>query len=281
MAKIFLNYRRSDTAGHAGRIAIALREHFGEDQVFQDIETIAPGSDFQSVIEKAVGGCQVLIVLIGNTWLTESDDQGGRRLTQPADFVRLEIATALRRKVKILPVLVEGARMPSEEDLPDDIKRLSKRQSLELSDTRWDYDCERLLKAVDALTPKPNRYQGALMALLLILLSAGVAIGIANYLHRPADISGRWQLANGSFWQVTQQGEELFIDEVHYQSKQVWKRGRGRIEGRHLNFKLELVFDRHGPNYIGEAELSEDGKLLKGEVVADNSGMREALFLNR
>jgi len=104
MPELFLSYRRADTAGYAGRLSTVLRKQFGEDQVFQDIETIAPGSDFRAAIETAIGKSQVLLVLIGNTWLTECDKQGQRRLSDPADFVRLEIAIALRRGLKVAGV---------------------------------------------------------------------------------------------------------------------------------------------------------------------------------
>lgn len=281
MPQLFLSYRRADTAGYAGRLAPALRKHFGEDQVFQDIETIAPGSDFRAAIEAAIGNSQLLLVLIGNTWLTESDQQGQQRLLDPMDFVRLEIATALKRGINVLPVLVEGARMPSEAELPVDLKTLARRQALELSDSRWDYDCERLVKAVEAVTRKPSRIKRWLGAMAIIVLVGGLVSATLLYLQRPTDVSGRWQLPNGSIWVVTQQGADLSIDEVHYQSKQVWKRGKGRIEHKHMSFNLGLVFDQHGPRYSGEADVANDGKLIQGEVVTQGSAQREPLLLNR
>ncbi|MDO9161004.1 MAG: toll/interleukin-1 receptor domain-containing protein [Methylococcaceae bacterium] len=281
MPELFLSYRRADTAGYAGRLATVMRKQFGEDQVFQDIETIAPGSDFRATIETAIGKSQVLLVLIGNTWLTECDKQGQRRLSDPADFVRLEIAIALRRGLKVLPVLVEGARMPSEEELPADIKALARRQALELSDSRWDYDCNRLVKAVEALIRKPFLIKHWLGVLTVVLLLSGLAGGIWFTLERPADVSGHWTLPSGSTWLVTQQGTDISIDEVHYQSKQVWKRGKGRIERKHLSFNLDLVFDQHGPHYSGEADISDDGKSIKGEIVTQGSASREPLLLIR
>ncbi|MDP3333849.1 MAG: toll/interleukin-1 receptor domain-containing protein [Methylococcaceae bacterium] len=281
MPQLFLSYRRSDTAGYAGRLSSILRKQFGADQVFQDIEAITPGSDFRAAIETAIGNSQVLLVLIGNTWLAELKSQG-LRLSDSADFVRLEVATALKQGVKVLPLLVEGAYMPSEEELPADLKALARRQALELSDSRWDYDCERLVKAIEALIKKPSRFKRWLAALTVVaLIVIGVIGGIWFSTQRPADISGRWQLPNGSSWLVTQQGADLAIDEVHYESKQVWKRGNGRIEQNHLSFNLDLVFDQHGSSYHGEADVAEDGKLIKGEVVNQGSGQREPLLLNR
>src|SRR5512134_3673778 len=137
--RIFLSYRRADTAGYAGRLAEALRSRFGRDSVFQDVEAIRPGSDFVHEIDGAIARCHVLVVLIGDTWLTERSASGGRRLEDPEDFVRLEIATALRRGMGVLPVLVEGAKMPPEGDLPADLRPLARVQALELSDSRWEY----------------------------------------------------------------------------------------------------------------------------------------------
>src|SRR5262249_42731377 len=116
-ANIFINYRREDSAGHAGRLFDRLSSHFAG-RGFMDIETIERGVDFVEVIEKAVGSCEVLIVMIGREWVRLKDASGRRRLDDPDDFVRLEIASALARDIRVIPVLVEGAPMPRSEDLP-------------------------------------------------------------------------------------------------------------------------------------------------------------------
>ena len=112
MSKIFLSYRREDTLHAAGRLYDRLASHFGKDQVFMDIDTIDPGEDFVEVIERTVGSCDVLIALMGKGWLTSKDEEGRRRLDNPADFVRLEIAAALNRKIRVVPATVGAARMP-------------------------------------------------------------------------------------------------------------------------------------------------------------------------
>ena len=99
MSRIFLSYRREDTTHAAGRLYDRLASHFGKDQVFMDIDTIDPGEDFVEVIERTVGPCDVLIALMGKGWLTSADAEGQRRLDNPEGFVRLEIATALDRKI--------------------------------------------------------------------------------------------------------------------------------------------------------------------------------------
>lgn len=146
MSKIFISYRRGDSAGHAGRLFDSLREAFGHEQVFMDVSgDIEPGVDFGTTIETAVGSCEILIVMIGPGWLDATHPDGGRRLEDPEDWVRLEVATALRRDVRVVPVLVNGARVPDADALPADLKALVRRNAIELSETRWNYDVQTLV----------------------------------------------------------------------------------------------------------------------------------------
>jgi hypothetical protein len=147
---IFVNYRRDDSAGHAGRLFDRLSGRF-PDRVFMDIDKIEPGIDFVGVIEEAVGCCEVLIVVIGRAWLSATDAAGRRRLDNPSDFVRLEIAAALDRSIRIIPVLVEGAVMPAPEELPPELARLTRRNAIELSDARWTFDVDRLLQTIEGV----------------------------------------------------------------------------------------------------------------------------------
>ncbi|MEM7058072.1 MAG: TIR domain-containing protein [Pseudomonadota bacterium] len=150
MPSIFLSYRREDTAGHAGRLFDRLRTHFGAEDVFWDVSgSIAPGENFVEAIDRAVGRCDALLAMIGRNWVTIKNPDGTRRLTDPHDFVRLEIAKALERNIRVIPVLVHGATMPSPEDLPDDLKNLSRRQGIEITDRRWDYDVKELIDSLD------------------------------------------------------------------------------------------------------------------------------------
>jgi hypothetical protein len=143
--QIFLNYRRQDSEGSTGRLYDQLIEHFDPSQIFMDVDTIEPGLDFVEVIDKAVGSCNVLLAIIGNKWLTITDETGKRRLDNPNDFVRIEIASALARDIRVIPVLVQGASMPAAEDLPDDLKPLTRRNAIELSHARFKSDVERLV----------------------------------------------------------------------------------------------------------------------------------------
>ena len=106
MPKILVNYRRDDSAAYAGRLADRLREHFGRENVFVDIDTIRPGEDFVDRIDQSIAECDALVAVIGKSWLTAVDPQGRRRLDREDDFVRTEIAKALERHIRVIPALV-------------------------------------------------------------------------------------------------------------------------------------------------------------------------------
>lgn len=147
--KIFISYRRNDSEGFAGRLFDQLGHHFGEDQIFMDFDAIEPGEDFVEVIEAAVSVCHLMIVVIGKGWLTCTDLEGRRRLDNPDDFVRLEIATALGRGIRVIPVLVAGASVPRSNQLPEPLAQLARRNAFELSSKRWKYDVGRLIATID------------------------------------------------------------------------------------------------------------------------------------
>jgi hypothetical protein len=147
--RIFISYRREETAYPAGWLYDRLADRFGSDQVFKDVDSIELGDDFVEVITRAVGACDVLLALIGDQWLTITDAHGQRRLDNPDDFVRLEIEAALTRNVRVIPILVDGASMPHAAELPESLARLVRRQALELSPSRFAFDTGRLLKVLD------------------------------------------------------------------------------------------------------------------------------------
>jgi hypothetical protein len=157
--RIFISYRREDTAYPAGWLYDRLADHFGSSQIFKDVDSIELGDDFVEVITSAVGACDVLLAVIGQEWLTITDAHGRRRLDNPDDFVRLEIEAALARKVRVIPILVDGAGMPRAEELPDSLARLERRQALELSPARFAFDTDRLLKVLDRTLAELRRAQ--------------------------------------------------------------------------------------------------------------------------
>jgi YVTN family beta-propeller protein len=149
--KLFICYRREETAAHAGRLYDALVAQFGEPNVFMDIE-LEPGIDFVDRITEVVGSCHVLLVILGPKWATLSDGADHARIADEEDFVRLEVETALRRSdVRVIPLLVGGARMPHSDELPEPVRGLARRNAFELSDLRWRYDVGRLVDALAGL----------------------------------------------------------------------------------------------------------------------------------
>jgi hypothetical protein len=147
--KVFISYRRRETSGHAGRLYDRLAEHFGADRVFMDLR-MEPGVDFVKQIDEAVASCEALLSLIGAQWLDMRDSHGRRRLDDPDDFARLEAEAALARdEVRVIPVLVQDAKMPDAEELPESLAPLARRHAIELSDERWDYDVGRLIEVLE------------------------------------------------------------------------------------------------------------------------------------
>jgi TIR domain len=158
--RIFISYRREETAYPAGWLYDRLVGHFGRDQVFKDVDSIDLGDDFPQVIADAVGSCDVLLALVGDRWLTITDRDGTRRLDRPDDFVRLEIEAALQRNVRLIPVLVDGATMPPADELPPSLAGMTRRQALELSPSRFEYDINRLLRVLDETLAGTQRPPG-------------------------------------------------------------------------------------------------------------------------
>jgi hypothetical protein len=147
--RVFINYRRGDSSGYAGRLYDSLTGRADGWNVFMDIDTIEPGVDFTEVIDKELRDCDVVIVMIGRQWLDAADGKGRRRLDDPDDFVRMEIEAALDRDIRVIPALVQGAEMPGSDALPGGLSRLARRNALELSDGRWRYDVDRLVQLLE------------------------------------------------------------------------------------------------------------------------------------
>ena len=151
MSAIFVSYRRNDSQGEAGRLFDDLVGHFGEQKVFMDVAGIDAGRDFRKAIEESVAKCGVLLVIMGPGWVTAKNEAGVRRLDDPGDFVRAEVASALSRDIPVIPVLVHGAVMPRAEDLPDDLKDLAYRNCVELTHARWRSDVQLLIEPLRRL----------------------------------------------------------------------------------------------------------------------------------
>ena len=150
MPKIFISYRRDDSGGHAGRLYDRLLQHFGHENIFIDVNTIGPGVDFVEAVNHAVTACDRLIAVIGREWLTAPGARGSRRLDDPEDLVRLEIAAAFERGIPVIPLLVRGAQPPRSTELPDALKELASLNALEVTDVRFHSDLDRLIEEFEA-----------------------------------------------------------------------------------------------------------------------------------
>ena len=178
-ANIFISYRRDDSGGHTGRLYDTLNRQFAG-QVFFDIDSMAPGEDFVSRLEAVVAASGVVLVVIGPEWSAAVDDRGRRRLDDPGDFVRMEIEAALAGAARVIPVLVQGAAMPRLSELPSSLAALSRRHAVELSDTRWSYDVDRLVAAIRESFGRPRAKARRVprRAALVAVVLAGAAIAI-------------------------------------------------------------------------------------------------------
>jgi flagellar biosynthesis GTPase FlhF len=152
--QIFISYQREDSWGVAGRLSDRLREQFGRNQIFMDLDSIELGGNFMEVIETTVAKCDVLLAVIGNNWLITKDECGDRRLDNPADWVRKEIGTALHRQIRVIPILVGSALMPRSTDLPDDLKPIVSLNALRLTSDSFEGDVQRLAGAIGQVLEK-------------------------------------------------------------------------------------------------------------------------------
>jgi len=151
---VFISYRRDETTAYAGRLYDTISEHVGEDRVFMDLDKIPGGVDFAVAIKRAIDSAQAMIVVIGPKWLTVKLRSGRPRIQDPSDFVHQELALGLQRGIPIFPVLVGGAAMPSEADLPNGLKKLTAYNAVEITDSRWNHDVGRLIEDLKTIPPR-------------------------------------------------------------------------------------------------------------------------------
>jgi hypothetical protein len=150
LGHIFMSYRRSDSADIVGRIYDRLVQEFGRNAIFKDVDSIPLGIDFKGYLDKTVSDCSVLLAVIGDHWLDAIDDSGKKRLEDPGDFVRIEIESALEQGIAVIPLLVRGAQMPEEEDLPSSLKSLVYRNGIPVRpDPDFHRDMDRLISALE------------------------------------------------------------------------------------------------------------------------------------
>jgi hypothetical protein len=153
ISRLFISYRHTDS-GHAGRLCDRLRAHFGDDQVFFDVDQMALGEDFLDRVRSAIRTCRVVLVIIGPAWVHETNAGGRRRLDDPEDPVRAELLAALEGRAKVLPVLVGGAKMPLADELPRELRRLSRHNGLSASPQHWSEEIVKLIATLDRMLSK-------------------------------------------------------------------------------------------------------------------------------
>ncbi|MGE5463460.1 MAG: toll/interleukin-1 receptor domain-containing protein [Syntrophothermus sp.] len=146
--RIFISYRRSDSAGHAGRLYDYLKNYFGAERIFFDADTIRPGANFEQKISDELDRSEAMLALIGNQWLDSKDKDGNRRLESAHDYVRFEVETALAKNIQLIPVLLQGTQMPSPGMLPETLGGLSMHNAIRLNDDHWNSDCKLLAEII-------------------------------------------------------------------------------------------------------------------------------------
>lgn len=180
---IFINYRREDTQDFADSLYVRLEKAFPREKIFMDVDNIPLGRDFVEVLDEQVSRCEVLLVVIGKNWFGKKEKTDlPSRLHDPKDFVRLEISAALARNILVIPILVHGAEMPKESQLPEDLKSLARRHAIRISHEGRGSDIGRLVTELKSIlgddqsarkAQKPNSHLIKLGAVALLALAAG------------------------------------------------------------------------------------------------------------
>jgi len=173
---IFISYRRDDTRADARSIYQRLQNTFGTKKLFMDVDTIERGRDFRGVIETYLADSAVMLVLIGRNWLGSSANADLRRIDDPADFVSVEIVTALQRDIPVIPVLMEGAQMPRSQDLPAELRPLAYRQAARITHENFSTDMERLERDLMAIVGPSRRWRVIAAAAAVSLAVLGAAV---------------------------------------------------------------------------------------------------------
>lgn len=149
---VFLSYRRKDSSGYAGWLDLALKHAYPAAEVFRDVEGIDGGTRFRDEIEREIKRCKVFLCMIGPIWTTiKKQGSDTPRLLDPKDLVRREVETAIRLKRRVFPVLVQGAPMPDEDDLPDELHELTEMNAVRMDDQSWNSDLQELVKLLESV----------------------------------------------------------------------------------------------------------------------------------
>ena len=269
MSGVFISYRREDSGGYAGRLFDILSVHFGQANIYMDLDTIKGGDNFATVIEDKIGQCDALLAVIGERWLTCTGVDGSRRLDSTHEYVRMEIAKALERGVRVIPVLVSGAKMPHQPDLPDDLRLLALHQAMDLRDAHFHTDADLLMdvlkQTVPSIASRPRKVRSNRFAVAAwsVLAVAVIVVGILVFWHfRQAarlapDSAGQLRSApaDGS-GPPAQAGNSIKADTSKSPNK-----GPADIHGK---WKATVTYDWPGAVYEETFTFEVDGTELSG-----------------
>ena len=190
-SKIFISYRRDDSAGTAGRLRDWLAGAFGDESLFMDVDNIPAGADFAKYLNDQVANCDIFLCTIGPNWLNARDDDGKRRLDQTDDYVRVEIAAALSRDISIIPVLIDGARVPKARELPDEIAPFTRRQAAEVRNSHFRRDADELTHKIEAIL-KAKRSAPSRVVLAVVGGTIAILVFGTIGLHQVGMLSLLW-----------------------------------------------------------------------------------------
>ncbi len=287
MPGVFISYRREDSAAYAGRLFDILSAAFGAENTFMDVDDIKGGDDFTTVIERKLGVSDALVAVIGEHWLSVTEPSGGRRLDNPNDFVRIEIAKALERGIRVIPVLVGGATLPHPSDLPDNLKALCERQAVEIRDTRFHEDAKDLVDVLHrtirgtGFLPKEGGLKRLIPALVIfaVVIAGAVSWLLLNRQKisagpPPAKVAGEWEATVKYDWGDTYKelfdfevnGQEVsgtagFLGSRKGQGRPIWD---GKIAGNQISFMTKTL-----TSLSGDDKTYEDKHYYKGAVKGD------------
>ena len=205
--RIFLSYRRDDAAAWAGRLYDALAAQFDQRNLWQDVTAVRPGENFSDAIDAALAESDVVLAVIGPSWLTATTSTGEPRFTRPDDYVRIELAAALAQGKQVIPVLVGDATMPTRAQLPEGLEGLGLRQAVVLHDATWHQDVDgfiRSLRGEPATTRWPRRWLIP-AAVIGLLLAAGLAgwLVLGRDSEEPAGGDPGWGSRGSAVTEVT------------------------------------------------------------------------------
>ena len=295
MPDVFISYRRLDSAASAGHVFDRLRDYFGDDHVFRDLDTLAPGAEFATVIRDRIGACDALIAVIGKNWLTLADSNGRRRLDDPSDYVAAEIREALERQKLVIPALVDGAQMPTASDLPGPIAALAGRNAIDISESRFDHDTDRLIQVVEGcaagesglsswtarcgtlwrhiIHSARSRLGAATVVVTAVILSVGWLLDHRSSAHKFEKVTTQ-VVADLYERQLQQTRQELFraMADSQQQSRDRIVELQNEIEV----LQVKLANPDATRNEFRERLASQDASLVKAEVSLPRNDTREA-----